>query len=141
MQTWCFRSVTPATTADLRATESVRQAYTLLRGTSEVTSAYVGPAGLPSCNAVAFRTILDSHHPGSAFESLLAHATLEGQIYALAGIYLTNPKSFAERAAPFLDMGYPVSTQRECFIKAESVSDLVGNITSGDWPRELKSMH
>lgn len=138
----CLRTTEPVRTEELRAPKHVRQAYSLLRETQEFASSAVDFAGVPSCEVVAFQTLLDSDVADQAFKSLLESATLEGQLYALSGLYFTDPESFAAHVARYREMDDLVTTHFGCEIDRMSVAAVVGdppvNIANGGWPQEFK---
>ena len=74
---------------------SIRRAFGLLRDATQFESAYIGAVGAPSCNAIAFQVILEADTSDLVFKALLQEATLVGKLYALCGVYFTDPDFFA----------------------------------------------
>jgi hypothetical protein len=160
---FCFHTIEPAQIRELRASERVRRAYSLLRDTEQFASSHTDYAGAPSCEVIAFQTLLNSRIADQAFKSLLKSATLEGQLYALSGLYFTDPKSFTMHIARYREMNDLVTTHFGCEIGPKSVAAVVDasdaldpdsleewhrqnplaeyppvDIASGGWPREFK---
>lgn len=160
----CLRMAEPVLIEALRAPKCVRRAYSLLRETEEFASAAVDYGGTPSCEVIAFQTLLNSSVADQAFKSLLGNATLEGQLYALSGLYFTDPKSFTMHIARYREMNDVVTTHFGCEIDKKSVAAVVQasnaldpaaleewhrqnplaeyppvDIANGGWPREFKN--
>src|SRR5712692_6237212 len=62
----------------------------ILRSSDRFASAALGPAASTSTQVLAWRVIIQSRAADSVFKSLLVSATRAGQLYALAGIFLTD---------------------------------------------------
>src|SRR5215208_2383169 len=94
-QSDCFAAIEPMPSEELDAPEPVRRAYSLLRSTEMFSSPYVGFGGVPSCEVLAFQSILNSPVADGVFKRLIEQATLAGQLYGLSGLYFTDSRSFA----------------------------------------------
>ena len=111
---YCWSGLDPAPEAVVQARPSVRSAYRLLEQTERFASAHVGIAGAPSCQVMAFQEILRSRDAAGAFAALVANGTLEGQLYGLVGLYLTDRPEFDRLLPRYAMMTSPVRTELGC---------------------------
>lgn len=136
----CFRDVTPASPQEIRGRLQARKAYALLRDAKEFTSSHVDSAGSPSCLVVAFQEVLGSRSAKMAFKRLLGEATIEGQLYALSGLYLVDPEVFAAAVPRYRAMTTRATTQFGCVVGQMPVHLIVETGAPLD-PKELKTWH
>jgi len=101
------------------------QALEILLGTETFADTMVGIAGIPSHQACAFRVVLDQPDADSLFKRILADAHLAGQLYALCGLYFTDPTAFLHAVEPFRTRTDAVETYQGCISSPEGVSSLV----------------
>ena len=100
----------------------------------------VGIAGQTPETVEAFRFLLADPLGPQSFKQLLEEGSLPGQVYALAGIYLTDPPSFHEAAARFEDNAQMLETAfGGCVISCSSVRDLVRMISDGEIAENLRT--
>ena len=124
-RSWCFPEQNPVSRPEIRALDAVRRAYDLLLTTEEFASAHVDVAGTPSCQALAFQELLDSRMADSAFKRLLKEATIEGQLYALSGLYFTDPSAFEVQVERYSQMTELVTTHFGCVLSVQPVAAIV----------------
>lgn len=139
-RSYCFRTVTSASTHEINDRPQVRKAYALLRDAEEFTSSHVDVAGAPSCLVVAFQVVLESRSAKVAFRSLVAEATLEGQLYALSGLYLVDHEEFSAQLPRYLAMTTPVNIHFGC-LEDQTPTHLVVAASDPLDPSHLEAWH
>jgi hypothetical protein len=97
----------------------------------------IGPAGITSTQALAWRVVFQSPAADSVFRSLLIDATRPGQLYALAGLFLTDPAAYARAAAEQRAQGGEVQTQLGCIVSRQPVAVLLNQLDRGEWSAEF----
>ena len=126
------------TPADLPSTTApVTLAAEILRHTDRFASVGVGPAGITSTQALAWRVVFQSPVADSVFRSLLRDATRPGQLYALAGLFVTDQPTYVLEAARQRAQGGEVSTQFGCIVNHQSVATILDEMDSGRWSGEF----
>lgn len=73
----------------------------------------------------AFRQMFREPDADAAFKSLLNSATTAGKLYALCGIYYTDPAYFEKAVSRFLHSNQQVQTYFGCMVSSERVADIV----------------
>jgi hypothetical protein len=75
----------------------------------------------------AFRVLLalPERVAGSQFRALYATATLEGKLYALSGLYFTDPKQFAIEVARLSNDRRVVKTMSGCITMEQPIAEVV----------------
>jgi hypothetical protein len=86
----------------------------------------------------AWRDLLSHKKADTYFKSLLYNAGLPGQLYALAGIYYTDPPCLMTLATPYLKRQDAVKTIVACDVADTPVSEIVEGIVDGAWPEALR---
>ena len=118
--------------------DGVQAEYQVLLATDTFKGAFEGFGGLTPETVLAFRTLLEHSQGNRYFELLLARATLPGQLYGLAGIYITDPQALPEAAQPYLNSGAEVPVIFGCIGGSMAVRDLADRIIDGTLPAELQ---
>ena len=121
--------------------DSLRLAMALaqLSRATSFTSAYVGFSGSVPLEVRAWGTVLRSRGADSAFKSLLETATPAGQLFALTGIYLTDPAYFRRQLSAYRGRSDTVHTIVGCIATDVSLGALVPYLANGHWSRELRA--
>lgn len=109
--------------ADL--TPKARKAYTVLAETPEFCGLLVGASGSTPTVVYAFRTLLASPQADAAFKELLLEATQEGRIYALCGLYHTDPIHFEKVVQMYRTSDEPVNALFGCISYTMTVGEIV----------------
>jgi len=113
-------------------------AMKILRGATTIESVAVSDGGEPSCYVMAYRRVLQSSRADRRFKRLLATADTEaGQLYALAGLYYTDPEAFLAVAPRYLaDTESRVPQLDGCASSEETVAAVAARIADGHWPKQ-----
>jgi hypothetical protein len=96
-----------------------------LRGAEEFQRAYVGDSGEISRYVVAFRILLAHERAAALFREVMATGTPAGELYALCGLYLTDPEAFGREATRLGNDDTEVETMNGCMKNTERVRDVV----------------
>lgn len=111
----------------------VSTARTILRNADAIESPSLGPAGVPSCLVTAYRVLLRDKNARRHFEELSRDATIPGQLYALAGLYETDPDTAKATAARLRHLD---STQIElrdgCQVSIATPAQIVARFDADD---------
>jgi hypothetical protein len=118
--------------------DGIQAEYQVLKAAETFKGASVGFGGLTPESVHAFRTLLEHPHGNRYFELLLARATLPGQLYGLAGIYITDLQSLPAAAQPYVNSGAEVPVIFGCIGGNMPVRDLADRIIDGTLPAELQ---
>src|SRR5256885_15792624 len=87
------------TPPDLPSTsDPITLAAEILRQTDRFASVGVGPAGITSTQALAWRVVSQSPVADSGFRSLLRDAPRPGQLYALACLFIPDQRTYRPEA-------------------------------------------
>jgi hypothetical protein len=121
----CWQDLAPAPKETVDGSERVRRAYHLLEQTDTFASAYIGAGGAPSCQVEAFQVVLGSRNAAEAFAALVDHGHLEGQLYGLAGLYLTDRETFDRLLPHYASLEDPVEVLMGCVGYVQPVSAIV----------------
>ena len=89
------------------------------------TDAHIGYSGSTPEHVYAFRRVLARDNAADVFARLLEEATVEGQLYALCGLYFSSPRLFQAVLPRYESMTKEVNTMRGCVRHRAQVSVLV----------------
>ena len=89
------------------------------------TDAHVGFAGETPEAVHAFRRILVADDAADLFSRLLEDATIEGQLYALCGLYFVDSARFRAAIPRYESLTQEVETQRGCIVGRDPVAELI----------------
>ncbi|HJR66297.1 MAG TPA: hypothetical protein VJ802_07685 [Gemmatimonadaceae bacterium] len=112
---------------------AVAESMDILRHAPRFEAAAVGYSGSVPTSVVAWLTVVRSAAPDSLLRKLLQTATPAGQLYALAGLRVTNPELFAETARDFRTFHPTVPTLAGCIGGSELVRTIVSDLERGEW--------
>jgi hypothetical protein len=116
---------------EIPLSEKARAAYERLRTAERFEESFVGIAGQPSELVAALRILRADSAADAAFKSLLETATAAGQLYALCGIYFTDPESFPSMIESFRERKDPVMLQSGCLIFGTPFADILESKSPG----------
>jgi|SRR5215208_2057016 len=128
-----------AAAARPRPESPLAAAATVLREAPSFLAAQIGPAGATPEEVTAWQTLLRAEGGDSTFKALLGDATPAGRLYALAGLYYTDPATFRAALPRFRAQAAPVWTGVGCFVSERPVGELADEIASGSWPGEFRA--
>lgn len=110
------------------------QAFEVLAKAATFSSAHVGFSGETPQTVHAFRHLLRDPDGAQIFRRLLDEASLAGQLYALAGLYLVDPSVFQEAARRYEGRAETVEAMfGGCVIDTCTVTEVVDKISAGGW--------
>ncbi len=135
--TWAAPRIPTPSVFETTLAPEIQEAYRLLRTTGTFSDSGVGVAAAMPDTVKALRLILQDSAAEKIFQQLLAEATLEGQLYALAGLYVINPESARVAAKPYQSSEQMVQTQFGCVNARMPVSEVTQQILEGTLPRAL----
>lgn len=115
----------------------MQEAYRLLHAPGVFSGPAVGVAATTPDAVKALRVVLKDPAAEKIFRQLLAEATSEGQLYALAGLYVINPEYARMVAKPYQSSKKMVQTQFGCVNAGMPVSEVTQQILEGNLPRAL----
>ena len=110
-------------------------AMEVLRHATDFESVHVGIGGWLSTNVVAFRVILSHRRAAELFPELYATATPAGKLYALCGLYFTDPAAFAREVPRMAADRSPVTTFNGCI---RNSGDVVGDVVRAPFPGRMQ---
>lgn len=108
-----------------------RAAFEVLKTTSTFSSTTVGIAGITPSEVFAFRDLLDDAQADAALKILLKEATPEGQLYAVCGLWFTDPNAFQAQVISRRDTSTKVNHVDGCERGEERVSRLIWSNEAG----------
>jgi hypothetical protein len=111
---------------------------TLLRSAEAFTPTCLGVDGTLSPEALAFRRILDHHRAAEYFMDLLTSPRAPGRLYGLAGVYFTDPATFPDLIAPYLDSAEKVPVWAGDDLVLGEVRTIAAGIENGVIPQDLR---
>ena len=100
-------------------------AIEILRRTRIFADTSIGYLGETSNQVLAFGVILGQSDADAIFKALLHDAEPPGQLYALCGLYFTDPSTFARTVIDYERLDDTVVTQMGCTRSRESISTIV----------------
>jgi hypothetical protein len=104
---------------------ALHDAYATIKEEKTFCSTMVGAGGAVPKVVAAFRTLLWDAQADAAFKSLLTEAKPAGQLYALCGLWFTDPVAFKEAAENLGKSGDQVDTLIGCIGTRKRVADIV----------------
>jgi hypothetical protein len=108
-----------------RSSVSRAEALRVLETTETFADTSVGFAGTPSKEACAFAVVMREPDADSLFRALLENGRTAGQLYALCGLYFTDPSGFEGTLAPYRGRKDHVKTFSGCMRGASEVGRIV----------------
>lgn len=102
-----------------------RKAYAVVAETPEFCGLLTGTDGSTPTVIYAFRTLLASSQADAAFKELLLEATQEGKIYALCGVYHTDPIHFEKVVQLYRNSDEPVNALFGCISYTMTMGEIV----------------
>ena len=126
---WCSdrRNLLNRFGSDLRIAQSI------LRNANAVESPSLGPAGVPSCLVAAYRVVLNDKDAREHFEKLSREATVEGRLYALAGLYEVDPDHAKTIADGLRDLtGTPIELRDGCLVSTVTPAEIVAKLQADE---------
>lgn len=103
-----------------------RQAFQILLTTERFTDAAIGYAGITPLEVRAWRRLIDQPRAAQLFATLLDHARLGGRLYALCGLFYTDPARFEREVDALAGSKATVEFMSGCEIDPEQpVAELV----------------
>lgn len=139
MLTGCSDDNTVSTSEPSNIPQSVQKDFGLLKTTDTFAGTAVGFAGSVPSQIPAFQNILNHPNAKRLFAHLQISATLEGQTYALCGLYLTDKNKFDQVIDSYQNNQNKITTFFGCIMDEEPVSDLTPNIIDGTLPEAFKN--
>jgi hypothetical protein len=116
----------------------IRAEYEMLRGAQGYSPLCIGFPLTVSRPADSYRAVLAHPDADRHFKELLVSAGTAGQLYALAGLYFTDP-AFFEKAIPgYLETSEKVITGVGDLFAQTDVSRLAAKIREGVIPKDLR---
>ena len=112
---------------------ALAESMDILRHAPRFEAAAVGYSGSVPTSVVAWLTVVRSAAPDSLLRNLLQTGTPAGQLYALAGLRVTNPQLFTETARAFRTFHPTVPTWAGCIGGSELVRSIVSDLERGEW--------
>jgi hypothetical protein len=117
--------------------------YKVLSNAEEFMGTSVSSSGAAPWEVFAFQLLLSSPWSDAAFKDLLERATLPGRLYALCGLYFTDPAAFRTAAEEYRknqsEVDYcPIG----CIVRLEEICKIMDDgIISGGWPKAFRDCH
>jgi len=102
-----------------------KKAYQTVAAAGQFCSEGVGEAGITPPVLVTFRALSKNPQADAAFKQLLVDATTAGKLYALCGVYYTDPAFFEKAVQPFRHSREEVPTVMGCIISRDTVGSIV----------------
>ena len=84
-----------------------------------------------------FQLLLHSDGPAASFEHLVRQPTILGQLYGLAGLWLTDSAAFDSAFALVEPRDTAVTVAEGCAWTERQLAEVLDQIASGYWPRAL----
>jgi hypothetical protein len=112
-------------TSRTRTSVSREEAIRILETTDTFADTSVGFGGGPSKEACAFAVVVREPDADSLFRALLENGRTAGQLYALCGLYFTDPAGFTRAVSPYRGRKDSVKTFSGCLGGASEVGRVV----------------
>ena len=126
------RAFQPAPCFEVPAVLDVDKAVRILRTATRVEEDGVGIAGAPSCYVAAYRVILASGDASERFRDVYNSGTASGKIYALAGLYRADRKTFERlNRSAFARSAKTVPFLMGCVLHERPIAEVVKAIPTG----------
>ncbi len=117
--------ISTASAAPPKLGEKAQKAYATIKDAPEFCGTAVGYAGTTPPVVHAFRDLISDPQADAAFKSLLTEAKLPGQLYALCGLWFTDPAAFKVAAEPYRQSKKEVATYEGCEKSNQRVAEIV----------------
>ena len=98
---------------------------TTIRTMSVVSDGHDGDAGITPESVLAFRRLVKAEGASRLFAKLLSKATPSGQMYALCGLFFTDPEAFKSALLTFENSKQTVPHQQGCISSTDTVADMI----------------
>lgn len=102
-----------------------RDAYAILKEAPMFCSTMVGAGGATPKEVDAFRTLLRHPMGDAAFKSLISEAKPAGKLYALCGLWFTDPAGFKTEAEKLKQRNTEVETLIGCIGMHKRMADVI----------------
>ncbi|QIF05832.1 hypothetical protein [Roseimicrobium sp. ORNL1] len=109
------------------------EAYTTLMSTRTFAIGGVGFAGTTSEPELALREVLKQPDAVATCQKLVANATVEGQMYGLLGLKLSNDKTFAQALTKYKNSKAAIKVMSGCILGTEKVGEVAERIEKGSY--------
>jgi hypothetical protein len=124
-------SVCSLTAAPPALTGPARDAYGKIKDAATFSSGRVGAAGILPEVIYAFRTLKSDPLADAAFKSLLTEAKPAGQLYALCGLWFTDPAAFKTEAERLKQANIQVDTLSGCVGMKKHMAEMIESKVPG----------
>lgn len=101
------------------------KAYRIVKKADKFYDSRVGYGGDTPEVVHAFQDLLNEKRADVAFKALLEKATLPGQLYALCGLWFTDPEEFKRKLPHYSRLKGEVPTMMGCIVDEDPISELV----------------
>lgn len=129
------RAVSATPQAPTLGADPLLLAERILIQAERLESGSVGYAAVTPASVLAWRVIMDSPHPASAFREVFAEAGIAGELYALAGLRFADPAAYTQFADDLRQRGGSVDVVRGCIGSTDSITQVIAEIDTGEWAR------
>ncbi len=126
-------------TSNYNVPQSIQTDFALLKTTDTFAGTEVGFAGSVPPQIPAFQMLLNHPEAKYIFAALQIYATLEGQTYALCGLYLTDKIKFDQVIGRYQNNQNKITTFFRCIMSEQPISDLTPDIINGIWPKAFEN--
>ena len=113
-------------------------AIQVLETTDTFAGVSIGFGGERSKESCAFAVVSRERDAAEIFRSLLGKASMAGQLYALCGLYSTDPDGFKEAVEPYRRSTDEVKTMFGCIGGRQKASGLVENTSPNTGLRTVR---
>jgi hypothetical protein len=121
----CASTAGAPRTSPARSSVSREEAIRVLQTTDTFADTSAGFAGGPSKEACAFAVVVREPDADGLFRALLESGRTAGQLYALCGLYFTDPAGFERTLSPYRGRKDLVTTFSGCMRGASPVGRIV----------------
>ena len=135
--TWYLILAAPGGSADSFCRVHGESRYPSIRHAEFFSNSAVGYGGSTPMQVRELRCILSRPDASDVLDGLIKHATLAGQLFILAGIYLIDTDRFERVARPHARDKRTVKTVYGCIESEAKVASVLDEMRKGDLPREL----
>ena len=108
-------------------------AYRTLKNTSTFALGGIGFTGAISEPEKALRVLLKQKDASAAFQALLQEARIEGQLYALIGLWWKDRQAFRQKIAAYRSLNVEATTMHGCIKSGRPVAAIVKEIQKGSY--------
>jgi hypothetical protein len=107
------------------------EAYATLMSTNTFAIGGVGFAGTTSGPELALREVLKQPDAAATCQKLVANATVEGQMYGLLGLKLSDDKAFAQALPRYKNSKTDIRVMSGCILGTQQVGEVAKRIETG----------